>query len=253
MIQGYAIYLRTHLATGKQYAGCVWGTKGNWTAEKACMRRWRQEDRAGIRGLFGGFDSKIILSEKRSAAPQCSEGLYRIRIAVDENHVVNSIPITLRLNVAAPLSQLDVGFFNEEYHRIGGRAAGREVKQRAGRCAAKTHKLNGTGFYSSAEDVMTMRSQNGTVQGRRNAEDKIGVCGRSPEQMVIDARKGGSIGGLVSGANHRKNRTGICGMSDQQRRELGQIAGIKNVESGRLAKAREVLANKRFIKTVAWG
>lgn len=64
MILGYAIYLRTHRATGKQYGGMVWWTKPNQTAEKACMRRWKNQDRHGIHGFFGGFDSQIILRER---------------------------------------------------------------------------------------------------------------------------------------------------------------------------------------------
>ena len=53
MIQGYAIYLRTHRETGMQYGGCCWWTKPQQTPEKACHVRWKVEDKAGIRGLFG--------------------------------------------------------------------------------------------------------------------------------------------------------------------------------------------------------
>jgi hypothetical protein len=125
MIQGYAIYLRTHRETGQQYVGCVWGSKVNWVAEKACVKRWKYEDWLGIAGLFGGFDSTIVLTEKRVDAPAMSEGLYHIRIAVDEARVMEAIPTVLCLNKISPLLQLKPNWLNEEIRKLGQQKAGR--------------------------------------------------------------------------------------------------------------------------------
>lgn len=125
MIQGYAIYLRTHRETGQQYAGAVWGSKEHWLAKKACLRRWKEEDKAGLAGVFGDFDSEIILVERRADAPAMSDGLYHIRIAVDEAKAIEEIPTLLCLNRVSPLLQLNSKWLNEEIHAIGRQKAGR--------------------------------------------------------------------------------------------------------------------------------
>jgi hypothetical protein len=54
------------------------------------------------------------------------------------------------------------------------------------------------------------RIRGGTTQGRRCAELKLGVCGRSPEQMAADGKKGGPKGGAVQGRRNAENLTGFC-------------------------------------------
>src|SRR5258708_28898728 len=140
MIQGYAIYLRTHRETGRQYGGCVWWTNSNGTAEKSCARRWKIEDRIGIRGLFGGFDSKMILTEVRSDAPEMSEGLYRIRIASDEQTTIDRIAADRRLNLINPLGVFGGLELREEFCRLGGRNAAQACKEK------------GIGIFGLSED-----------------------------------------------------------------------------------------------------
>jgi hypothetical protein len=192
MIQGYAIYLRTHRKTGKQYGGMCWWTKPTQTPEKACTRRWRAEDTTGIRGLFGGFDSKIVLAEQRSKAPACSDGFYRIRIAVDEDRTIQAIPARRRLNLLSPFVHLSLGFFHEEVARIGG-----------------------------------------YTQGVINAQKGLGVCGRSPQQRIKDARKGNlalsgavrAAGGRTAGRLTKAKGIGIFGMTRDQRIEVARKGG----------------------------
>ena len=189
MIQGYAIYLRTHRTTGKQYAGAVWGSKSTWTPEKAAAIRWRQEDKAGIRGVFGGFDSEVILSEKRSDAPECSEMLYRIRIAVDEDRIIMRIPQAVRLNLISPLVHLDPRFASEEMCRAGGRVSGAAN----GRKRAQQLRETDPGYYArmrSQRDPAKCRAasrRSGTIVGNRNASSghmrRIGQMIRGPEAI----------------------------------------------------------------------
>jgi hypothetical protein len=54
------------------------------------------------------------------------------------------------------------------------------------------------------------RTKGGRTQGRRCAEQKIGVCGRSSEQMSADGRKGGKLGGKTQGRRNAINKTGFC-------------------------------------------
>ena len=209
MIQGYAIYLRTHRKTGKQYGGCVWWTKATQTVEAACRNRWTAENRIGIGGLFGGFNSQIILSEKRNTVPNISDGLYRIRIAVDEAKIVEAIPEKLRLNRISPLAQLQLGLIREVTLGLGGRT---------------THARH--------PELAKLAGQR---NGRKNAENKIGFCGRTSEQMKVDGRKGGLIGGPIAGRNHFQNRTGFFGWSAEQKKEhqikAGRIAGAKSKQT----------------------
>lgn len=289
MIQGYAIYLRTHRETGKQYGGCVWGTKPNWTAEKACARRWRIEDKLGICGIFGGFESKIILFENRSNAPDMSDGLYRIRILADESAVVADIPSHLRLNKVSPLMQITNGMLRESILGLGGR---------------RTHELH----PGQAEEM-------GRKQGRIHAENKTGVCGRSLEKMRADwllqprevrvqngrrnATSGrlasyrtsehqsaaGKNGGTKSAPVRRAAGTGIfdskvrlkgakaSGMQAKEKQTGIFAPGFDRSQGGRTVvekrlgifgrtpeqhrqdsqKAGRASALKRFLKTVAWG
>lgn len=196
MIQGYAIYLRTHRETGKQYAGCVWGTKPNWTAEKACASRWRVEDCKGISGLFGGFDSEIILSERRKDAPEMSDGLYRIRIAVDETKIIDAIPMALRLNLVSPLVQSQIGLMRDVTLGLGGRLQG-------------------------------------PIQGRKNAESgQIQALGRI--QGPKNAENGRRLG-HIQGRKMAENGQLASIRALPQTKDAQRIVGQKNVASGHLA------------------
>lgn len=200
MIQGYAIYLRTHHKTGKQYGGCVWGAKPNWSPEKACMRRWAQEDREGIRGLFGGFDSTILLTERRGDAPEMSERLYRIRIAVDEEKVVQLIASNRRLNLISPLS-LGLDFSGETQRAAGQKsliAQSRKARAANGRKAAQTHKQNGTGFYSKRHQAAAGKL-GGHASAAKRAQLKVGIFAEGVR----------SRGGITSGNGAVQNQTGI--------------------------------------------
>jgi hypothetical protein len=52
--------------------------------------------------------------------------------------------------------------------------------------------------------LKSVSSKGGQVGGRKAVEDSLGFCGRTPEQMVEDGHKGGSIGGLIGGPNRFK-------------------------------------------------
>ena len=88
-------------------------------------------------------------------------------------------------------------------------------------------------------------SEGGKIQGNKNKKLKLGVCGRSEEQISEDARKGGLIsgkllyenkkglfgmtdndlsksqikGGKIQGNKNKENKLGICGLSKEQRSE----------------------------------
>jgi len=88
-------------------------------------------------------------------------------------------------------------------------------------------------------------SKGGKIQGNENKKLKLGVCGRSEEQISEDARKGGLIsgkllyenkkglfgmtdndlsksqikGGKIQGNKNKENKLGICGLSKEQRSE----------------------------------
>lgn len=70
----------------------------------------------------------------------------------------------------------------------------------------------------------------GRIGGRTNALNKTGVCGRTPEQMTTDGRKGGRIGGRISGSvvgrRHKEKGTGI--FTPGMQAVGGRITGRKN-------------------------
>ena len=54
------------------------------------------------------------------------------------------------------------------------------------------------------------RRQRGLTQGQKCAEQNLGVCGRSPEQMSEHGKKGGKLGGKTQGKRNAENKTGFC-------------------------------------------
>ena len=48
--------------------------------------------------------------------------------------------------------------------------------------------------------------------GKRIYEMKVGIHGRTREQMSVDGKKGGAI----SGEKHKQNKTGVCGRSKEE-------------------------------------
>lgn len=244
MIQGYAIYLRTHRKTGKQYGGMTWWTKPTQTAQRACRIRWQAEDRNGIRGLFGGFDSQIILSERRCDIPLCSDGLYRIRIAVDESAVVESIPVDVRLNKISPLLQLHGLALNEALLGVGGRIGGRTqgrlnvenghlLRLRPLQVAAgKKHQENKTGIFAPNFD----RQKASQLGGVRAKELGAGIHAQTYDDHVRIGR--------INGRKHKEKGTGIFAPGMQQR------GGLAAVASGQLAEARRVYQSKAKKYTV---
>jgi hypothetical protein len=219
MIQGYAIYLRTHRETGKQYGGCVWGSKPNWVAEKACIKRWRAEDLAGIHKYFGGFDSEIVLSEKRENAPEMSERLYQIRIAVDESAVVDNIPAEKKLNVLSPLTQIDRHWLTEEMARLGGKIGGLTA-------GTKTYVQRLGIFGLPANQWKKIHSDGGRASGILHKKQKIGIF--APD---YDKTAAGKIGGKRTHLLHPT---------------LAREWGLKNVASGHLARISCFAAHIRW-------
>jgi hypothetical protein len=198
MIQGYAIYLRTHRETGKQYGGMCWWTKPTQTPEKACKRRWRTEDMKGIGGLFGGFDSKIILSEKRADAPEMSEGLYRIRIFVDESKVVDRIPRKKRLNRISPLVQIQcTGEINAvvlatAHQTMRDNGHYQKLKD-SGHYVRNGEKQGRALWRNMSPEDRAIRSQRSHEIGLSHKENKTAIFARTSEQMEAQGRKNGML------------------------------------------------------------
>ena len=112
MIQGYGIYIGTNLQTGMMYAGHVHSSKSDWTPELGFKRRIARPEKEGK----VGFAWLLLHSENRAAVglSDISEKLYKIRIAVDEDRVMQNIPKSRRVNKISPLTQVDTLTMNEE-------------------------------------------------------------------------------------------------------------------------------------------
>jgi hypothetical protein len=80
------------------------------------------------------------------------------------------------------------------------------------------------------------RFRGGKTRGDRHAAEKTGVCGRSQEQMILDAKKGGLAGGYA-GSQHPNSKAAWRAMlknSDHQR-AAGRVGGhvSNHVNKGR--------------------
>ena len=61
------------------------------------------------------------------------------------------------------------------------------------------------------------RRQGGITKGKRDVEQKTGLCGRTPEEMSQHGRKGGKLGGKTQGDRNAQNKTGFCNPEVQSR------------------------------------
>jgi hypothetical protein len=61
------------------------------------------------------------------------------------------------------------------------------------------------------------RRKGGLKRGKQCAEEKIGICGRTQEEMTLHGRKGGRLGGITQGKRNAENRTGFCNPEVQSR------------------------------------
>ncbi len=126
----------------------------------------------------------------------------------------------------------------KEAHRRNGKALGREAvdsgrlarlrtvehqviaASAAGRCAVENQK--GIFAVDSQGQLIFDRHIIGLISGQKHAALKTGVCGRSPEQMRIDGRKGGFAR--------------AASMTPEERSERGRFLGRKNIDSGHIYK-----------------
>jgi hypothetical protein len=54
------------------------------------------------------------------------------------------------------------------------------------------------------------RVKGGKTRGKQCASQRVGICGRSPEKMTEDGRKGGRKGGKTQGKRNAEDKTGFC-------------------------------------------
>jgi hypothetical protein len=75
---------------------------------------------------------------------------------------------------------------------------------------------------------LSIRRKTGIKIGQKTYELGIGVHGRTKKQIIEDGKKGGKI----SGKKNKENKIGICGLSFEQRKEVGGKGGNKAKELG---------------------
>ena len=192
MVEGHAIYVRSNPETGVQYAGKVWWTNKSQTPEKAVARRQKDHEKNGM----AGWEYEIVSTEKREDAPSMSDGLYHIRIAVNEYAEYNKIPPEKRRNKQSPLLQLDRVSSSEDLARIGGRNQPREAKVAGGR--------NG-----SRNQPREAKAAAGRIGGRNQPREAKAAAGRNGSR---EAKAAGSRIGNCKRWNINRGKPCVCGV-----------------------------------------
>jgi hypothetical protein len=207
MIRGYGIYIGMNVQTGMMYAGSVHSSKANWTPEKGLTQRIRAHEKDGK----VTFAWRLVHSENREVAglSHISEKYYKIRIAVDEDRVIQNIPIDRRLNKISPLIQIDTWAMNEEMQRLGGRIGGRTTggrKRGSPKARERGRKL-------------------GLIQGRKNAESGLLTRIATKESCGRGGRIVGTIYGPITGRKNKESgqiaALGRTGMGGRKAKEMG--------------------------------
>ncbi len=66
-----------------------------------------------------------------------------------------------------------------------------------------------------AREVLAALSRSGKRQGNLHAVNGTGVCGRTPEQMLLDGQKGGLIGGPIA-AKHPNSKAALKALTQDR-------------------------------------
>ena len=113
------------------------------------------------------------------------------------------------------------------FHRFawhGGKYARIEKSTQGGLTQGGNNKRNKTGFCGRSPEKM---SEDGKKGGEATFNKKVGVFGRSPEKRSEDSRKSGKKGGKAQGTRNALNKTGFCGRSPEKMAEDGRKNAAK--------------------------
>jgi len=79
---------------------------------------------------------------------------------------------------------------------------------------------------------LDVRRKTGKKVGEKSYELKFGLFGRTPEKIIEDRKKSGSIVGKITGKNHKENGTGVFGRTKEQKIEDGKKGAQRAKELG---------------------
>jgi general stress protein YciG len=120
-------------------------------------------------------------------------------------------------------------FANRAYQKSKKFYISREQSIKNGKKTVEIHKKNKIGLYGrTQEQIQITASKAGKIGGNKTKELKLGICGLSPEERIENARKGGKIGGNKV----KELGIGVCGRSKKQMIEDGRKGGQKTKELG---------------------
>jgi hypothetical protein len=217
MIQGHAIYKRWNPETGETYIGKVWWTHSNTTPERAFLRRQKKHEKNGM----SGWNSEIISQELRIDAPKMSDGLYHIRVAVNEHNELMKIPLEKWRNKQDPLIQMNNASSNEDMASLGGKITGRRN--------VESGQIQALGYSG--------------IGGKKAFE--LHGNPATPESCF----KGGKVGGKIGG-NRRFKLYGSPATTESCSKG-GKIIGQQNVESGHI-QTLGCLQGRRNVESGLW-
>jgi hypothetical protein len=98
-----------------------------------------------------------------------------------------------------------------------------------GKKSAKTHRMNGTGFYSS--DFQREMNARGNAKGGRVVQailkkKHLGLYGLTRQQRIENGRKSGRISQRVM----KVRGIGFYGLSFKQHSDMGKLNGVKSIK-----------------------
>jgi hypothetical protein len=112
--------------------------------------------------------------------------------------------------------------------------------EKGGKVVGKLNRENG---HMSKIQVL-----GGTVQGRRNAIEKTGVCGRTTKKM----REDGTKGGTTQGRRNAENKTGFCNPDVQRANGLKCVENKIGIHSDEYRKSGVMQERARKLGSLPW-
>ena len=104
-----------------------------------------------------------------------------------------------------------------------------ENGRKGGKISGQKHKENRTGVCGRSKEQM---SEDGKKAAQKNKKNGTAIFGIPKEQKINNSKRGGKIGGKIVGNMCKEGKIGVCGRSKEQISEDGKKGAQKIKELG---------------------
>lgn len=184
------------------------------------------------RGYFGSRSCKCLPEEDTKYFGSFSDKTFKPtnKIILKSNYITRADAYLDEILLQEYYKVVENSHFaNKAYQRTNKFCISREQSIKNGKKTIEIHKKNKIGLYGrTPEQIKINAGKAGKVGGNKNKKLKLGICGLSPEERTQYSKKGGKVGGNKV----KELGIGICGRSKEKMTEDGRKGAKKTKELG---------------------